>query len=63
MTLSRAELQLGDAFAAGQAYVALSRVTSLNGLWIRGGAITQRVVRADPKALEFYNRSSRPAGV
>ena len=29
MTLSRAELQLEDAFAAGQTYVALSRVTSL----------------------------------
>ncbi len=56
MTLSRAELQLGDAFAAGQAYVALSRVVSLGGLWLSGGAITQAVVKAHPAVVEFYGR-------
>ncbi len=54
MTLSRAELQLGDAFAAGQAYVALSRVVSLAGLWLSGGAITEAVVKAHPAVVEFY---------
>jgi ATP-dependent DNA helicase PIF1 len=33
-TLSRAELLLDGAFANGQAYVALSRVTCLDGLWM-----------------------------
>jgi ATP-dependent DNA helicase PIF1 len=56
MTLDRAELQLDDAFDYGQAYVALSRVTSLEGLWIRGGLITPAVVKAHPSVLEMYSR-------
>ena len=55
-TLSRAEIQVADAFADGQAYVALSRVTSLAGLWTAGGAITQQSVKANHKVLEFYRR-------
>ena len=54
MTLSRAELMLHDAFDYGQVYVALSRITSLAGLWIRGGRITQAVVKAHPAVLTFY---------
>jgi len=54
MTLSRAELLLQDAFAHGQAYVALSRVQSLAGLWLSGGAITQAVVKAHPDVAAFY---------
>jgi ATP-dependent DNA helicase PIF1 len=38
----------------GQVYVALSRVTSMGGLWIRGGRITQHVVKAHPDVLQFY---------
>jgi len=34
--------------------VALSRVTSLAGLWVRGGSITQSVVKAHPDVLTFY---------
>ena len=56
MTLSRAEIQVADAFADGQAYVALSRVTSLAGLWTAGGAITQQSVKANHKVLEVYRR-------
>ncbi len=54
MTLSRCELQLEDAFAPGQVYVALSRVTSLAGLWLSGGAITQAVVMAHSAVINFY---------
>jgi len=54
MSLSRAELMLEDAFDFGQVYVALSRVTSLSGLWVRGGQITQRVVKAHPAVAAFY---------
>ena len=54
MSLSRAELMLDDAFDFGQVYVALSRVTSLGGLWVRGGTITQRVIKAHPDVLAFY---------
>lgn len=57
MTIERAELQLDDAFDYGQAYVALSRVTSLEGLWVRGGRITQSVVKAHPKVRSFYERT------
>merc|ERR1712029_147735 len=53
-TLTRAELQLDGAFDFGQVYVALSRVESLAGLWIRGQPITQRLVKAHPKVIEFY---------
>merc|ERR1711877_37092 len=53
-TLTRAELQLQDAFDFGQAYVALSRVKSLDGLWIKGKPVTQKEVRANHKVLNFY---------
>ena len=56
MSLSRAELMLSDAFDFGQVYVALSRVTSLQGLWVRGGRITQAVVKAHPNVVAFYRR-------
>jgi len=56
MSLSRAELMLSDAFDFGQVYVALSRVTSLVGLWIRGAAVTQAVVKAHPEVLAFYRQ-------
>lgn len=54
MTLSRAELALDGAFDFGQVYVALSRVVSLRGLYIRGGSITQNLVKAHPTVLKFY---------
>ena len=57
MSLSRAELMLSDAFDFGQVYVALSRVISLQGLWVRGAAITQAVVKAHPEVLAFYRQA------
>ncbi|CAE8623013.1 unnamed protein product [Polarella glacialis] len=53
-TLSRAELQLQNAFDYGQVYVAQSRLKSLQGLWITGQPVTQREVRAHPQVLAFY---------
>jgi hypothetical protein len=41
-----------------QAYVALSRVTSLGGLWISGSLVSQANVRAHPAVVEFYDRAS-----
>ena len=37
-----------------QVYVALSRVVSLAGMWIRGADLTQAVVKAHPKVAAFY---------
>jgi len=56
MTLDRLELQLDDAFDYGQAYVALSRVQSLAGLWIKGKSVTQQMVKAHPDVIEFHRR-------
>lgn len=36
MTLDRAEIDLSRAFASGQGYVALSRLTALTGLYLKG---------------------------
>ncbi|CAJ1452228.1 unnamed protein product, partial [Effrenium voratum] len=52
MTLTRAELQLDDAFEAGQSYVALSRLTGTEGLWLRGKMALG--CRAHPEVLRFY---------
>jgi len=54
MTLSRAEVQLDDAFSCGQVYVALSRLTSYDGLWIGGRGPSKNSVKAHRKALEYY---------
>lgn len=53
MTLTRAEVQLGETFCHGQAYVALSRLTGFAGLWIRG-VFSARNITAHPAALAFY---------
>ena len=55
MTLSRLELQLTDAFEYGQAYVALSRATDLNGLWINGSPLTRASIKVHPHVIQFYN--------
>ena len=52
-TLTRAELMINNAFDFGQAYVALSRVKSLEGLWLTR-ALTPSAIKADPKVLRFY---------
>ncbi|KAK9828391.1 hypothetical protein WJX81_002975 [Elliptochloris bilobata] len=52
-TLDRAEISLERAFEPGMAYVALSRVRSLEGLQLTG-PINARGLAADPKVLAFY---------
>jgi hypothetical protein len=55
MTLSRVEVMLADAFEYGQAYVALSRATSLQGLWLSGPCLSASCVKAHPDVIRFYS--------
>jgi ATP-dependent exoDNAse (exonuclease V) alpha subunit len=59
MTLDRAEVDLAGCFAPGQAYVALSRVKSLDGLSLR--TWDPRTVHAHPDVVEFYNGAAEAA--
>lgn len=52
MTLDRAEIDLAQCFAHGQAYVALSRVRSLEGLTLRSW--NPKAIKVDPRVIDFY---------
>jgi ATP-dependent DNA helicase PIF1 len=52
MTLEKAECDLGRAFAEGQIYVALSRVRSLEGLFIKSFNVNN--IKVNRKVVEFY---------
>lgn len=53
MTMSIAEIDIGSkVFECAQSYVALSRVQTLEGLYLK--SFDSRKIRADPRALEFY---------
>jgi ATP-dependent DNA helicase PIF1 len=52
MTIERVEMKLGEVFEAGQAYVALSRATSLEGLRLL--SFDKRKIFTDPQVVEFY---------
>ena len=54
MTLSRVEVEVGNAFDFGQVYVALSRCVSLAGLWTSGPKVTPEVIKAHADVIEFY---------
>ena len=58
MTISQVEVALNEVFEAGQAYVALSRVTSLAGLVITDD-FKREVIRADASVVNFYNSLQR----
>ena len=54
-TIEMAEMDIGrSVFAYGQAYVALSRVKSLHGLYLTD--FNPAAIRADPKVVEFYEK-------
>lgn len=52
MSLDCVEISLGRVFASGQAYVALSRARSLQGLRVLD--FDPMVVRCDSRVLHFY---------
>ena len=53
ITLSRAELSIEKAFDYGQVYVALSRLRSLEGLWLTT-SIPRSKIKTNPDVLRFY---------
>lgn len=57
MTLDRIQAHLTKTFEAGQAYVAVSRVKTLDGLFLKNS--TRYAFRAHPKAVAFYERAAR----
>lgn len=59
MSLDAARLSLKSMFAVGQAYVALSRVRSLDGLEIIDWDVD--CLRADPNVIKFYDSISATA--
>lgn len=56
MTLDKAELSLADCFEAGQAYVALSRLRSLEGLTLLSFDPTK--IKAHPAVVKYYEELS-----
>ncbi len=55
ITLEYGEIDLSNIFEYGQAYVALSRIKSLESLVIKN-RIPYHKIKAHPKALKFYNK-------
>jgi ATP-dependent DNA helicase PIF1 len=53
-TLTRAMLDISSAFEFGQCYVALSRVRSLEGLWLVKPARLENI-KVSPQVLDFYS--------
>lgn len=57
MTLDKIAVYLGKCFEDGQAYVALSRARTLDGLFIESGG--RNSIRASEKAIAFYRNAAR----
>jgi ATP-dependent DNA helicase PIF1 len=56
-TLDAAEMDIGSGiFTYGQSYVALSRLRSLEGLYLK--AFSRETIKAHPKVVEFYKQFS-----
>jgi ATP-dependent DNA helicase PIF1 len=54
-TLDKVEIHMGEAFEPGQTYVALSRVRTKEGLFIK--SINGAMLTANPVAVKFYDES------
>lgn len=57
LTFDKAIIDVGQAFAPGQVYVALSRLRSLDGLVLRT-RIQSHIISSDPTALHFTNQTN-----
>jgi ATP-dependent DNA helicase PIF1 len=57
LTLQSVDVDLSNCFSCGQMYTALSRVSSLEGLRIRG-EWKNSAIWAHPEAIQFYNQES-----
>lgn len=57
LTFEKVVADLGDSFASGQVYVALSRCTSLDGLVLTSN-ITPRSIKTDRRVLEFAEKET-----
>lgn len=55
-TLTRALLDISSAFEYGQCYVALSRVKSLEGLWLERPARLNNIL-VSPQVADFFRRN------
>jgi hypothetical protein len=55
--LDRAEVDIADAFASGQVYVALSRVRNLKSLKIK--SYNPSAVIVNKKCIEFYKERKK----
>lgn len=60
MSLDYVEMSLNKVFEYGQAYVALSRARSLEGLRFTDNEFDSKVVRAHPKVIQFYKSLNKP---
>jgi len=56
LTFTKAVIDAGDSFAPGQVYVALSRLTTLDGLVLRS-RITPWSIRTDPRVAGFMENN------
>ncbi len=57
-TLTRASLDISSAFEYGQCYVALSRVRSLDGLWLERPAELRNVM-VSPQVMDFFSKNNK----
>ena len=54
MTLDKIECDLASAFEEGQVYVAISRVKSIEGLYLK--SFNANHVKVNPRVVEFYRQ-------
>ncbi|CAM3597766.1 helix-turn-helix domain-containing protein [Sphingobacterium prati] len=62
LTFQKAIIDAGTSFAAGQVYVALSRLTSLEGLVLKS-IIPSYAIRTDYQVVEFAQRASLQSNI